>query len=279
VTTVTNVYGLPQSIVEAVTNDPYVGGGDISTTKLIDSPQVRVLSSRYREQLSVDVSERIWALLGQGVHTVLERAAVRAEGMTAEQRLYAEVGGLVLSGQYDVMHLERGILSDYKLTTVYKLSNTNGWEQQLNVLRWLAHKRGDNITTLEIIAILRDWKKGEAERKSDYPRAPMVVVPITVWDLAEAEEFILDRIALHKAAASGVQVNCTDEERWYTGTSYALVKEGGKRATKVADTREELGEPGPGYVIEERPGTYRRCESYCEVSRFCPQWNGEKHDG
>ena len=76
-TVVTNVHGLPEALVPAVTNDPYVGGGDISVTKLIDAPQVRALTRKHHDKLVVDVSERIWALLGQGVHTVLERAALR----------------------------------------------------------------------------------------------------------------------------------------------------------------------------------------------------------
>ena len=32
----TNLYGLPDALVNAVRNDPYQGGGDISVTKLID---------------------------------------------------------------------------------------------------------------------------------------------------------------------------------------------------------------------------------------------------
>lgn len=271
-TTVTNVHGLPQSIVAAVTNDPYTGGGDISVTKLIDAPQVRTLSAKHRDQLTVDVSERIWSLLGQGVHTILERAALRAEGMIAEQRLYADVAGWSLSGQFDVMHLEMAKLSDYKVTTVYKLQNTDGWTRQLNVLRWLAAQNGMTIDTLEIVAILRDWKKGEMERKADYPRTPIVVVPIDCWTLEETEEYIIDRIQMHQASSKGVAVECSDEERWYSGTSYALMKIGGKRALKVADTKDELGDPGEGQFIEERPGEYRRCQSYCDVSRFCTQW-------
>ena len=87
--TITNVHGLPQSIVAAVTNDPYTGGGDISATKLIDAPQIRTLMAKHKDQITTDVSERIWSLLGQAVHTILERAALRQEGMVAEDRLYA----------------------------------------------------------------------------------------------------------------------------------------------------------------------------------------------
>jgi len=76
VSTYTNVHRLPQSIVAAVTNDPYVGGGDISTTKLIDSPRIRQLTAINRDRITIDVSERVWSLLGQAVHTILERAGL-----------------------------------------------------------------------------------------------------------------------------------------------------------------------------------------------------------
>ena len=257
----------------AVTADPYVGGGDISVTKLIDAPQVRTLMAKHRDAITTDVSERIWSLLGQAVHTILERAALRQEGMVAEDRLYAEVAGWQLSGQFDVMHLETGVLSDYKVTTVYKLQNTDAWTQQLNVLRWLAHKNGITVNTLEIIAILRDWKKGEAERKPEtYPQTPITRVAIPVWSLEDTEEYILDRVQLHQFSQKGGRVDCTDEERWYTGTQFALMKDGGKRAVKLFSERPT--DVPEGHHIEERPGEYRRCASYCEVRAFCAQAQG-----
>jgi hypothetical protein len=239
-------------------------------TKLIDAPQIRTLMAQHKDKITTDVSERIWSLLGQAVHTILERAALRQEGMVAEDRLYAEVAGWQLSGQFDVMQMDTGVLSDYKVTTVYKLQNIDGWTQQLNVLRWLAHKNGIAVTSLEIIAILRDWKKGEAERKPDsYPQTPIVRVEIPLWSLEDAEEYILDRVQLHQYAQQGGRVDCTDEERWYTGTQFALMKEGGKRAVKLFDERPtEIPE---GHHVEERPGEYRRCASYCEVRHFCRQ--------
>ena len=64
----TNRLNLPYALVAAIANDSYVGGGDISVTKLIDSPQIRTLGRKYNDSIVVDVSERIWALMGQAVH-------------------------------------------------------------------------------------------------------------------------------------------------------------------------------------------------------------------
>ena len=269
-TTVTNRHDLPEALVRAVQNDPYVGGGDISATKLIDAPQIRMLTRKHKASLSADVSERIWALLGQGVHAVLERAN---EGALVEERLYTEVLGWSVSGQIDTLALDTGVLSDYKVTTVYKLQDTRGWTRQLNVLAYLARQNGYTIDGLEIVAILRDWKKGEAERRpDDYPQAPIIRVPLPLWTTDQQYDYLEGRVDRHQRAQHGEWTPCSDEERWYEGTTYALKKIGGKRALKVADSREALGEVKDGQEIEVRPGTYRRCQSYCEVRAFCPQW-------
>lgn len=273
---ITNVHGLPQSIVAAVTNDPYTGGGDLSATKLIDAPQVVQLSRQHHDQIVVDVSERVWSLLGQAVHTILERAGLRQEGMIAEQRLFAEVMGWSISGQFDVMDLESKKISDYKVTTVYKAKGNDKWVQQLNILRWLAHQNGYEVNRLEIIGIFRDWRKTEAERNEDYPKAAIQCLDIPVWDLQDTQDYIEERVGLHQAARKGHPIRCTDEERWYSGTKYAVIKPGNSRALKVYDAPPEDASVPAGYVVEERPGEYKRCAHYCDVSPFCTQWNGGK---
>ena len=56
----TNLHGLPDAFVAAVRNDSYnAGTGDISTTKLIDSPQRRSLARKHRDMIVEDVSERV----------------------------------------------------------------------------------------------------------------------------------------------------------------------------------------------------------------------------
>jgi hypothetical protein len=277
--TITNIHNLPAAIVAAVQNDPYVGGGDISATKLIDSPQVRVLTMRHHDAITTDVSERVWALLGQAVHTILERAGLREEGMIIEERLYAEVNGWQVSGQVDRMHLDGGEISDYKVTTVYKQHVSDSWTRQLNVLRWLAHKNGHHIDKLSVVAIFRDWRKSEALRNSDYPQAAIQTINVPVWTLEEAEEYVAERVYIHQAASRGEDVPCTDEDRWASPSTFALLKFGGKRALKVAKSREELGTPDFGQEIVERKGEYKRCGLYCDVSPFCKQHAENTHDG
>ena len=274
--TLTNIHGLPQSIVDAVTNDPYVGGGDISTTKLIDSPRVRVLGGKHKDQITVDVSERVWALLGQAVHTILERAGLRQEGVITEERMYADVDGWQVSGQVDTLHLASQKLSDFKVTTVWKKNGSDSWTRQLNVLRWLAHKNGHTINTLEVVAIFRDFRKSEALRDPSYPQAAIQTIHVPLWTLEETEDYVRERVAIHRAASNGIDIQCTDEERWMSPSKFALMKDGGKRAVRVADHAEDLGEAGEGYSIVERKGEPKRCAMYCDVAAFCTQWGAEK---
>lgn len=268
----TNKHGLPATVVAAVERDPYTGGGDISATRLIDAPQVVHLAKRHADKLEVDVSDRIWSLLGQSVHTILERAGLRQEGMVAETRLYADVLGWKISGQYDVLDLDRKCLVDYKVTTVWKKDGTDNWVRQLNVLRWLAHQNGETVESAEVVAIFRDWRKAEAERSADYPRAPMQVIPVPLWTLEEAEDYVYERVAAHQAVARGVAVPCSDEERWKEADKWALIKPGASRALQVLDHEPAASVVPHGYVVQHRPGQYKRCALYCDVSSFCPQW-------
>lgn len=267
----TNVYELPEALVRAIKNDPYTGGGDISVTKLIDSPQVRVLRKQYAEAVVEDVSDRIWSLLGQAVHTILERAGDE-EHVKVEERLYAEVLGWKVSGQYDRMDLHGTTLDDYKVTSTYTVEGKIEWERQLNCLRWLAVQNGYKVDKLRIIAILKDWKKSKAKIDPDYPRVPVAVVNVPVWDLAETFQYIEERVAIHQQADQGTVPECTDQERWYSGTKFALMKKGGKRAIKLFERKEDIGEVADGTFVEERPGVYRRCVDYCEVAGFCEQY-------
>lgn len=73
---ITNVKGLPQPVVDAIKYDTYKVGGDISVTTLIDAPQIRILKRAHRHQITEDVSEMLWALMGTCVHMVLERAHI-----------------------------------------------------------------------------------------------------------------------------------------------------------------------------------------------------------
>jgi hypothetical protein len=262
----TNRANLPQALVRAVQNQGYSpGSSDITVTQLIQPPMIRHLTKKHYKDIEEDASDRIWALIGSAVHGILENAS---KGSTDrfEERIYAEVLEWKLGGAFDL--LEGSRLVDYKITSVYSADGKIDWERQLNVLRWLLHKNGTEVTSLEIQAIFRDWSKHGIKKNPEYPPTQVKTIPVKMWTLEEAEKYVYERVALHQLSDPPP---CTDEDRWVVPEKFALMKEGGKRATKLFDIKPETVEKG--YYIEHRPATYNRCADYCSVNKFCKVWN------
>jgi hypothetical protein len=288
----TNKHNLPDVIVNAVKNDGYTRGkSDISVTQLITPPYQRKLMQEI-DQIE-DVSSRTRALLGTAVHHIIERGA--PEGSLMEQRLFAHVLGWTVSGQFDLIALKK--LLDFKVTSVYSHGSPKiEWEQQLNLLRLLALLHADStnddrfrIEQLSIIAIYRDFLQSKAG-SGDYPEVEIVEIPINVWDKQTAVNFLNDRVKAHQDPSPPP---CTDEERWATPETFALMKKDRKSAIKLYEIREEAdaacaelnaGDPenaepkkrkkaSKDHYVENRPKSYRRCESYCSVAHGCPHHN------
>lgn len=267
----TNKLNLPSAVVTAVQNDPYSrGNSNISVTQLITPPYQRKL--RQTVESFEDVADKLFALYGQIGHGILERAGLK-NGSDVENRLFSEVNGWTVSGQYDL--IEDGVLMDYKFTTFWSVKGDEPkpeWVQQLNLLRVLAIRNGIEVRALRIIALLRDHQKSAAERDPEYPQFPIVPVDIPMWDLDKAEAFMLERVKLHQQESPEP---CSDEDRWLQPAVYALKKNGVKKAVKLFNNLQdaEAAMPdGKGYFVEHRPGEYRRCASYCNVSHGCPVW-------
>ena len=147
---------------------------------------MRLLEEKHIDDISVDVSDEIWKLLGQSVHTILERANEDNPDTITEERMYANVGGWTVSGQTDSISIDSGILKDYKVTSVWSVISAMregkiDWEQQLNCYDWLNRQNYPEriINQLNIITINRDWSKNQKlSRGADYPDAPVSVIPI-----------------------------------------------------------------------------------------------------
>lgn len=278
---ITNRYGLPSAIVEAVKGfdaayrESHDEPSDISVTELIAPPQQIALRRKHDAEISEDASDRLWALMGQSIHALLAKAEPSA---LVEQRLYGTYNGWRVSGAFDRMTLREATLQDYKFCSVWEIiyGLRSERETQLNCLAQLAHDNGyANVSRIEVVALLRDWQQSKAAVDPDYPQRPMVRVPVPMWDEARRLEYIGDRVELHRTARDGTAVPCTDDDRWYKGTTYAVMKGTNKKATRVFDTREQadvMAATDGKFNVVERPGEHKRCESYCNVSAFCPQW-------
>lgn len=268
-----NELGLPEPIAHAVMNDGYDRGhSDFTATQLIGPARARVLRKRHSHEIHEDVADRIYSLLGQSIHTILERAEV--EHM-AEKRLYTKIDGLVISGQLDrcAFFQDIGLLQDYKLTSVWADVGKLEWIQQLNILTYLLVQNGYKVGRAEIVAIYRDWSKSRARREPSYPQHQVKLVNIEIWPEERTLAFLKERIEAHTQAEWELP-DCTPEERWYRGESWAVMKGDNKRATKLFDFRnlaEELAATDPKMRVEHRKGENIRCAEYCSAFPFCKQ--------
>ena len=309
----TNKLNFPAAIAEAVKNDPYTrGDADISVTQLIRPPQQVTLQKHCAGEMVEDISDRIYALMGQAMHVVLERSNITG---IAEKRVFAECNKWIVSGAFDSIALTEvetdtgnpeWVLQDYKQMSIYEViyGIKPDRTEQLNLLDWLLksnmkkNKTYPPITRLEIVGIFRDWSKPEAGRRKaakdeTYPQHQVGIFPIDRWTDAKQIEFAEKRVRIHQDADQlrndgkiGSLPECTPEERWASETTYALLKEGRQKAMKVESSEEKLmawavnkghsednlGPLNKGFSIETRPGINRRCQDYCDVSQFCNQW-------
>lgn len=271
----TNNLNLPEPIVNAIKNDTYTPGprADISVTQLLSPPRVVALRRTHKDEITEDASERIWSLLGQAIHTILERA--NATGI-AERRLAVEVEGWIVSGAMDLV-CKDGILSDYKVTTAYKIKNGQApieFEQQLNCYAELMRANGERIEGLQIVAILRDWSKLEAARDAGYPQSQVVIVPVPMWPAEKAQKYMRERVILHKQARVELPL-CAADERWAKPDTFAVKKQGAARASRVYENEDEAiahARQDPALFVEKRIGESTRCKHYCAVARFCTQY-------
>lgn len=284
---ITNVHGVPETLMALARRDYYSKGkADYSVTELLSPPRVRRLRERYHTQMEQDVSQMLWQLMGSALHVVAERG--QADGHVTEERLFSVINGVTVSGAIDIQREEEdGItISDYKFTSSWAVMNDKPeWEQQQNIYAWLVRReKKQNVKAVKIVALIRDWNRREAERREDYPQAPIQVIDLPLWTQEQAESFIVERINLHRQGKVAVAFDeelplCTDEDRWVRETKYAVMKEGRKRAVKLFDNEvdaKQFAEQEKGYV-EIRKGEAIRCTGdYCGVSQWCSQYQATK---
>ena len=290
----TNASNLPLAIERAVSNDPYdSSGSDISTTRLIAPPRIRVLEKRNYDLLEEDVSDRIFSLLGQSVHHIIERAKTRKE--LSEKRLFYKdekiTNGWTLSGAFDLLNRE-GHLTDFKVTSAWQVVHAlkdgkPDWENQLNVLDFLCRKNPNELINyktkikvkrLSVMAILRDWSLFQTMKSDNYPKKQVAMIPIRRWTEDEQDNYIKERIKIHQNAEKVSKLPlCTATERWRKEDQFAVMKSGRKSAWRLFDTEQLALDfiksqnmvKGVGCSIVERKGEDVRCQHYCKVNQFC----------
>jgi hypothetical protein len=279
----TNKFNLPETFVNVIKRPQYSkGSSEISVTEILSPPQLVLLRRQHQDDIEQDASDMVWSLFGSAVHNILEHG--KDDHHIVEERLFTMFEGWSISGAIDLQEMVDGkvLIADYKVTSAWTVQQEKQeWIDQLNLYAWLVESvKGEKVAGLQIIGIVRDWSRREAALKDTYPQSPIVTLDIPLWSYEDREKFVRRRLTLHNeanfASISGKMPQCTSEEMWEKKTTYAVMKEGGKRAKKVFEIKEDAavfaGQQKEAHYIETREGGRTRCESFCQAAPFCNQY-------
>lgn len=280
----TNKFNLPEPFVKAVATDDYErGDADYTTTELTKPVRIQAYTKKYWDEIEEDVSDRLWAFMGQTKHAVLERIAQEnPDHYLVEHRFACQLGRYKISGKIDLFDFTDGTLYDWKEQSIWKfiVGDVKDWEEQGNINAYLMRANDLTVRQLVNVCFLRDWKKRMARttRRKDYPKCALNVTPLPLWSAGQAQAFILKRVQLHEEGAADPPV-CSFKERWQRFHEWAVMRKGRKSALSVLDSQDRAqaeldfyvkrSVPGQKFYLEERPTEPVRCLDFCPVQKFC----------
>lgn len=271
-----NPHNLPQALVKLCSLEEHNKEGCVSATTLLKGTKQIILEHRHWNEIEELVDDRIWQLLGTTGHKLLEDNETEA---FTEEEFECKVNGKTVTGCVDSYNMEEKSITDFKFTSVWKTiyKNFDDYKKQGLVYAWLLKHEGLEVEKCRFLLILRDWSKGEAQRKPEYPQSQIYeyVFDVTDEDLKEIEKYVyekVDSITNNEKLDDDAIEPCTAEERWASADTWAIKKTGRKTALKVCSTKEEaenLMEKLGGTEIEFRPGQSKRCTDYCSCAKWC----------
>lgn len=279
---ITNKVGLPQAFVELAKSDYTTPPNEYRVTSLLKGTKEAILEKRHYHETEQDVSDMVWLVLGSAVHLIAEKNPEQ-DSEFKEVRLKEEIDGLTVSGKFDLFDGKRGVLTDYKTCSVWKViyGDFSDWERQLMIYAYLLHKAGFTVNKCEIIALMKDHSKRDAKNKAGYPQRPVQKITFECNDreLANIEIWLKAKIAEIKKMEQLIDDDipeCTEEERYNSGSKFAVKSKGRKTALRVLDSKEEaeqwIKDNSKGDFVEERKGEDKKCMDYCSVCNFCSHY-------
>jgi len=283
---ITNKLNLPFGLVKAVSVEKHNAENCISATTLLQGIKQILLTERHWDELEDDVSDRIWAIWGQAVHSLLEH---EGENDFTELEMSYKVGNVTVTGRIDNYDMKHGVICDYKTASIWKVKyrDFTEWEAQGMIYAWLLNKNGFNVKKCRFIALLKDHSKTEMMRDRQYPPKPVHVYEfhVTLAGLMKIDSFIKKRLGEYEKYAGvhdDIIPSCTPEERWDKSTTYAVMKHGRKTAIKLFDNAEEANakaeELGKECFVETRKGESTKCRHYCLCRQFCNYYRSMTHE-
>lgn len=272
---ITNNKSLPAPIYTAIIDHKH-RGGDLSASQMSKSIRQIILEKRYCDSIEIDASDCLTALFGMAFHAYIAEYA--PPGTIAERYMETMIKGRILSGTMDLYH--DGKITDWKTTSVWSIiykSSIDSWTKQLNTYAYLVRKvERKEVHSLEVVAYLTDWH--ESKIKDDYPNSRLITAPINLWPYQEQESFLVNKVddLIRYSDTPDVDLpDCTPDDRWYTGTTWAVKRRGRKSALRLFSTEDEAvqySKLNPGTHIEVRLGQNKKCDKYCIAKSFCNQY-------
>lgn len=279
---ITNKAKLPQPFVDAVSSDYKYREKRYSVTTLLKPVREIMLMRRHGDNIEQDVSDMIWAIFGTACHSILEKSTERKH-LLKEKSLSMKFGDYTLSGRSDLYNTASGCVVDYKVCSTFKVlkKDYEDYRKQGLMYALMLKEMGYKVKKAQFILVLRDWQKSKAKFDKDYPQRQVVVIEfkftekdfedIKIWidnkfkEIAEAEELEDKLLPI-----------CSAEDRWNTGDTFAVMKNGRKTALRVLNSKEEAEEymnKNGGDYIQERHGEDKKCKEYCSCCKFCSYYN------
>ncbi len=277
----TNQRGYPKYIADVLVQlyqDYSKGDADFSVTEIIGSPLERVLKERHKDELEIDVDRLYFMFLGSIGHAIAEKAKMDYI-IAQEHRMFIKHDGVIVSGQLDIMYKEANKIriDDVKLCSKSDLHKPvrKSYVRQANLYRYMYNIENNVLADeLGILAFFRNATMFEQK---------CARLPVKPFTQDQCSEFLSKQIALHKLVDWDVTSKvpeCTPTDRWATEESWC-VKKNKNKTTKalprsvVTSEAEALNildskvKQYPDAVIVHRPATNMKCESACDVAKWC----------
>lgn len=269
-----------QRAVRRIDGKYSAGKSDISVTGLIGPTGQFVMRKTVNlpePEGAQYAKDRLYALMGSAMHYILEQGGEGSDAII-EERYFADIDGWIVSGQVDF--IENGWLCDWKMTSVWEVINgpSESRHLQLNCNAHLAILNGVDVQRLAVCYILRDWSKAKARFDKSYPQSQFQFIEVPLWSQSEREDYMVERVNLHRDALDAGKGYCSPEEQWRDPDKWAVRKGSNKRAVKLYDNEQDADAHAAKEDIlwvEHRVSEARKCLDYCDYRDVCPQYQEE----
>lgn len=261
----TNKHELPEWLVDKLIPFPpkKPKKDRMSVTDLIHPPRMKTLRIEKWDEIEEDVANLLQMFDGINLDRAFdedEEEQLKMEVVIDGVTLVGKLDRLVTNGKTVILDRKRG-----KVGVKEYPSTLKEWTAQLNCYAWMYEELyKEKVDRIENHIFYKDWTPVRTSDPS-YPKIAYEILKQPLWSREDQENYIRTQLEYHYHSP----MDCPEEDRW---GSFAVKKEGQKRALRVLKTREEceqwMKENKKGDYIENRDGL--RCKFFCPVRNVCP---------